>query len=105
MIEKISSRKLAAVFTAIVGIVGLVLGLAVIQPDILTDTTSVGIVGLAVVAISGLGGFVVHRQARIDELAPGVNFPFVLRETTDEEEDVLNDAVPNVQGGEQPLQV
>ena len=63
--QAFSSRKLAAVLGAMVGVVGLVLGLAVIHPLALTEATEV--VLTAIVAISGLGGFQVWRQSIIDE--------------------------------------
>ena len=61
----LSSRKLVAVLGANVGVVGLVLGLAVIHPLALTEATEV--VLTAIVAIAGLGGFEVWRQSIIDE--------------------------------------
>ncbi len=61
----LSSRKLVGIIAAIVGVVGLILGLAIIQPDVFTDATNV--VLLAIAGIVGLGGFQVHRQATIDE--------------------------------------
>jgi hypothetical protein len=48
------------------GVVGLVLGLAVIHPPALTEATEV--VLTAIVAISGLGGFQIYRQGRVDEI-------------------------------------
>ena len=64
--ERLSSRKLAAVFLAISGIVGILLGLAVIEPTALVEPVSVGLIGLAIIAISGLGGFLVRTQGLID---------------------------------------
>ena len=63
--DKLSSRKLAGVIAAILAIVGLVLGLAVIQPTVFTEATEVVLVSIG--AIAGLGGFQVYRQAVIDE--------------------------------------
>ena len=63
-----TSRKLAGLIAAIIGIVGLLLGLAVIQPSIITEAQDV--VMLAVAAIAGLGGFLVLKQALIDEKSP-----------------------------------
>jgi hypothetical protein len=62
----LSSRKLAGVIAAIMGVVGLVLGLAVIHPLALTEATEV--VLTAIVAVAGLGGFQIYRQGRIDEV-------------------------------------
>ncbi len=62
-LQRLSSRKLAAVLGAIGGILGIVLGLAVLYPLPLTEY----IVLTAVIAIAGLGGFQVYRQSRIDE--------------------------------------
>lgn len=96
MIKRLSSRKLAAVAMAISGIVGLVLGLAVIQPELLLDEISAGVIALAVIAISGLGGYIVKRQAGIDEqrrstselVIPPEIMPFT-QVLTDDEEDLL----------------
>ncbi len=63
--QALSSRKLVAVLGAIMGVVGLVLGLAVIHPLALTEATEV--VLTAIIAIAGLGGFQVYRQSIIDE--------------------------------------
>ncbi len=62
---RLSSRKLAAVLGAMVGVVSLVLGLAIIHPLALTEAQNV--VLTAIVAIAGLGGFEVWRQSLIDE--------------------------------------
>ncbi|KKN83867.1 hypothetical protein LCGC14_0295200 [marine sediment metagenome] len=62
-LQRLSSRKLAAVLGAIGGIVGLLLGLAVLYPLPLTEY----IILTAVIAMAGLGGFNVYRQSRIDE--------------------------------------
>jgi hypothetical protein len=62
-LQRLSSRKLAAVLGAIGGIVGLLLGLSVLYPVPLTEY----IVLTAVIAMAGLGGFNVYRQSRIDE--------------------------------------
>ena len=63
--ERLSSRKLAGLIVAICGIVGLVLGLAIISPQTITESSEV--VLTALIAISGLGGFQVYRQAKVDE--------------------------------------
>lgn len=63
-LQRISSRKLAGSIAAILGVVGLVLGLAVIHPEALTEATEV--VLTAIVAVAGLGGFQVFRQSVID---------------------------------------
>ena len=63
--KTLSSRKLVGLIAAIVGVVGLVLGLAILQPDVFTEATNV--VLLAIAGIVGLGGFQLHRQAIIDE--------------------------------------
>jgi hypothetical protein len=62
--ERLSSRKLAGVIAAIMGVVGLLLGLAVIHPLALTEATEV--VLTAIIAVAGLGGFQVYRQSIID---------------------------------------
>ena len=62
----LSSRKLAGVIAAILGNLGVVLGLAVIYPEALTTATEVVMLTLA--GITGLGGFQVWRQAVIDEM-------------------------------------
>lgn len=96
MIERLSSRKLAAVFAAISGIIGLVLGLAVIRSELFFDEISAGVIALAIIAISGLGGYIVKRQAGIDEremltselAVPPRITPFT-QVLTDDEEDLL----------------
>lgn len=61
------SRKLASTLTAIAAITTLVLTLAAIHPSAATLELSI----TAVVAISGLGGYHITRQATIDrEHAP-----------------------------------
>lgn len=62
--QRLSSRKLAGVIAAIMGVVGLVLGLAVIHPAALTEAKDV--VLAAIVAVAGLGGFQVWRQSISD---------------------------------------
>lgn len=62
------SRKLAAAVAAMAGVVGLVLGLAVIEPGLLTDAKEV--VGVAVIGIIGLGGYHMTKQAEVDRLEP-----------------------------------
>lgn len=62
--DKLSSRKLAGIVVAILAIVSLVLGLAVIQPSVFTEAAEVVLVSIG--AIAGLGGFQVWRQSVID---------------------------------------
>lgn len=62
--KHLSSCKLAAALGAIIGVVGLILGLAVIHPQALTEATEVVLV--AIVAVAGLGGFEIYRQSLID---------------------------------------
>ena len=62
---QISSRKLAGVIAAILGVVTIVIGLAFIHPAALTNAERV--VGLAIVGVVGLGGFQIYRQGTIDE--------------------------------------
>lgn len=63
-----TSRKLAGCVAAIMGVLGIVLGLATIHPQALTEATEV--VLTAIIAVAGLGGYQVLRQGRIDELHP-----------------------------------
>ncbi len=58
--NKLTSRKLAASVAAMLSIVGIVLGAAVI------GGVDKDIVLSAVVAIAGLGGFLVMKQSTID---------------------------------------
>lgn len=78
--KTLSSRKLVGVIASILGVVGLILGLAVIQPDVFTE--AVNVVLLAIVGIVGLGGFQVHRQAAIDESVTEVNITVPLPPNT-----------------------
>ena len=64
MLGKLVSRKLVVVMLAIAGNVGIVLGLAIIDRDLLIDAKEV--ILLAVAAITGLGGYQVTKQAEID---------------------------------------
>ncbi len=81
----LSSRKLVGLIAAIVGVVGLILGLAVIQPEVFTDATNV--VLLATAGIVGLGGYQVHRQGIIDEQADQpLNISLVAPDDIDDEE-------------------
>ena len=64
VLGKLVSRKLIVVTLAIVGNVSLVLGLALIDTKLLTEAKEV--ILLVVVAITGLGGYQVTKQAEID---------------------------------------
>lgn len=60
----LTSRKLAAVIAAILGIVGLLVGLALLNAALLADNKELLI--FAIGAIAGLGGYVVNQQAKLD---------------------------------------
>lgn len=62
--ESLSSRKLVGIIAAILGVLGLVLGLAVIHPAVFTEATNVVLVAIG--GIVGLGGFQVWRQSLND---------------------------------------
>ena len=64
--QSLSSRKLVGSIIAVIGVVVLVLGLAVIHPAALTEGKDV--VLAAILGIVGLGGFHVLRQSMNDEL-------------------------------------
>lgn len=59
-----ASRKLAGAIAAMCCIVGLLIGLAIIDPQILIDSKE--LVFLAVGAIAALGGWQIQKQAQVD---------------------------------------
>jgi hypothetical protein len=63
--QTLSSRKLVGIIAVIIGVVGLVLGLAVIHPAALTEAKDV--VLLAIAGVVGLGGYQVWRQSINDK--------------------------------------
>lgn len=65
---RLSSRKLAAAVSAMVVILALMVSLSMVLPSIFTESPA--LVGSAIFAIAGLGGFVSWRQSIVDEKTP-----------------------------------
>ena len=63
--SKIFSRKLLSTVAAIIGVVGLIVTLALIQGSLLVDNKELVIVAIA--AIAGLGGYNTKLQADLDQ--------------------------------------
>lgn len=59
--QHLTSRKLAGAIAAMLSVVGLVIGSAVV------GNVPAEVLLTAIVAVTGLGGYQVGRQARIDE--------------------------------------
>ena len=62
---KIFSRKLLSTVAAIIGVVGLIVTLALIQTSLLVDNKELIIA--AIIAIAGLGGYNTKLQADLDK--------------------------------------
>lgn len=70
---RLQSRKLVGSLVSTLAITGMVLGLAVIVPTVVTTELA----GMALTLVAGLGGYQIARQARIDDTESKVSIPFV----------------------------
>lgn len=62
------SKKLVAALSAMLTIAALIIGLALINAQILIDNKE--LLALCIVSITGLGGYAVNRQAALDAMRP-----------------------------------
>ena len=62
--KSVFSRKLLAAWGAMASIVGVIIALALIQSSLLMENKELLLA--AIVALAGLGGFAVQKQAELD---------------------------------------